>query len=94
MAIAAVVAGDRVAVLLQLRQIALRRRQVAAHEADRIVDLVRDAGGELADRGQFFRLIELALAFVDDLDLFGDALLQLRRQLPVARLRGRERIAF
>src|SRR5688572_2995443 len=51
--------------LAKLLQIAAQRRNVGPYEVDRVVDLVRDAGGELAERGHLFRLHELGLCSLE-----------------------------
>jgi hypothetical protein len=54
--------------------------KVGIDEADRVVDLVCDARGQLADRGHFFRLQQLVVSVFQALDqnlLFGLFLLQL-----------------
>ncbi|CAJ2877925.1 Uncharacterised protein [Burkholderia pseudomallei] len=45
----------------QRAEIAAERVHVRQHEADRIVDFVRDAGGELADRRELLRLQQLLM---------------------------------
>ena len=52
---------------------------------------MRHAGGELAHRGHLLGLEELPLRFFDDADLLFHALLELLREVAVARLGGFER---
>jgi len=68
--------------------------QVAANEAERIVDLMRHAGRQLADRGEFFRLVEHLLALFQVADLFLDAGFQFGRERFVARFRFNQPSVF
>ncbi|MNY17782.1 hypothetical protein D3C86_1511220 [compost metagenome] len=47
----------------QVMDVAGEGLQVGEHIADRVVDLMRHASGELADGGEFFRLHELGIGF-------------------------------
>jgi hypothetical protein len=49
----------------EVGDVALQRTEVGFDEADRIVDLVRHAGRQLADGGHFFGLDQLALRFFE-----------------------------
>jgi hypothetical protein len=49
----------------QAADVVLERTEVGTDETDRIVDLVRDAGGQLADGSHLFRLQQLALRALD-----------------------------
>jgi hypothetical protein len=49
----------------QLADVVLERTEVGADEADRVVDLVRDAGGQLADGRHLLRLQQLTLRPLD-----------------------------
>ena len=54
-------------------QLARQRREIV-DEIERVLDLVRDAGGELAERGELFRLDEAVLRFAQVVERGGELL--------------------
>ena len=59
------VSGDQ---LQELGHVFLQRAEIGVHVTDRIVDLVRDAGGQLSDRSHFLRLQQLVMRVFEAVD--------------------------
>src|SRR3569832_854682 len=65
----------------QLAKIGLRGREIAADEANGIIDLMSDTGCQLTHRRELLGLIMLPPGLIDGRDLLGHALLQISREL-------------